>query len=206
MPEWEAGLRKAIGGAGFDASREAEIYEEISGHLEDSGEFSRNDCEMLGCNLLQVRKGCDGDLRARRLWLPGFYSGVVSALLLRALLAFGPGLRAFWIPDPSRQSLVFCFQWLAMLPVVGAIIALYAAHRGAGSAERFLAAVFPAAMFGSIFVLGFIPRILFFPRDTVMLLPVFAATMLSWVILPGAALAAGALPAIALARNREGAR
>jgi hypothetical protein len=104
----------------------------------------------------------------------------------------------------STVGLELYFPWLMMLPVFGGLGA-YLSQRAHGEVRaRLAAALFPVIVLSGLFCTilmfsGLIERHL-----TWRALPVaFALTILNWVLIPGAALALGALPFLRASHLRE---
>jgi hypothetical protein len=84
--------------------------------------------------------------------------------------------------------------WLCVLPFLGAAGAYWSRRTGSGPALRIAVGIFPAIVFLGTFLV-FVPVSL--AIDTLpakIFLPAFAGLILSWVVLPGAALFLGVLP------------
>lgn len=156
--------------------------------------------------------------RTKSLWLPGFATLTLSMSLLRLLI--GAGLRPHIVWISSKVPLLFYVPWLLALPLMGALGAYWSRRAGGGLTARILAGLFPAAclitMFFVLVPVGLVGDrriplevvLQVFARPDLNLLHVvvdrrvpleamlqaFASSALGWVVVPGAALLAGALP------------
>jgi hypothetical protein len=162
--------------------------------------------------------------RTKRLWLPGMAMFVASAALLAAfqlaaawMYHYAPTPHAQNYPELMRNfmrhrgaALVVYLAWLYTLPFLGAAGARWSRRAGSGRAVQIATGLFPLLLFLAIFVgqwtamerptlgpflnvLGMDalpPAHLFFSP----FLSVPINLLLSWVVIPGAALLLGVLP------------
>ncbi len=224
MPDWREFVKNHLGSLGLDPRREAEIVLELASHYEDICEDS-TDCCLPGDAALaraseEVRdwKAFRREIRraeleeepmnhrTKSLWLPGFVTGALAWLLYSLLEALGVHPRILIINNPP---LFIFLPWMLALPFLGALGALGSRRAGGNSREMILAGIFPVLAMTALFLL--ISPVAF-TVDMIMrgnvplplLLSGLASAMLGWVVIPGAALLAGALP-VALLRHQESA-
>jgi hypothetical protein len=131
--------------------------------------------------------------RARTLLLPGLTVFVASMSWMALLQRFNAPSRAPWahsgLPLPSYAL------WVLPQPIFGAIGAYLSRRAGGGAQSRVAASVFPSivlfAIVCAVIALGIViehdPHILQQPLNILL-------TFLTWVLIPGIALLAGALP------------
>lgn len=128
--------------------------------------------------------------RTKRIWLPGMTILLASAVFLAVfqLVGFSPRFLHGW-------ALMVYIPWLCVLPFLGGTGAYWSRRVGSGRAARLAVGLFPVLVFLAIFLV-FLPASLAMgtlpPAET--FIPAFAGLMLSWVVIPGAALLLGVAP------------
>jgi hypothetical protein len=130
--------------------------------------------------------------RTRNLWLPGMTMLISAAILMSATLRLVPP--AAW--THPNAPLLFMATWLPVYGAIGALGAQWSRRTGGGISTRFLAGIFPVALHLAIFICVLIAANLqHSPRTPEYLIPSFQLKVfLSFVLLPGIALAAGTVP------------
>jgi uncharacterized membrane-anchored protein len=138
--------------------------------------------------------------RTRNLWLPGM-TMLISAFVLMSAVARVVGdeddvvrLRDA-LTHPSAAMFIFA-AWLVMYGVFGALGAHWSRRAGGNATTRLLAGIFPIALHVVIFVAVFTATSLqVSPRTPEWLVPSFLLRVfLTFILLPGIAMAVGALP------------
>lgn len=140
--------------------------------------------------------------RTKRIWLPAFVVlfGSVLAEALCQVAGFSPYFPRAWAGNSSSEaflhhSLMIYFPWLCVLPFLAAAGAYWSRRAGGGAMQRLVAGLFPALVFLFTFSIifpvsfatGSLPPMKIF-------LPALTGNILSWVVIPGAALLLGVLP------------
>lgn len=155
------------------------------------------------------RKGNNMTNRVRQLWLPGFLTLATSMSLLVLIDFFGPRppnlfpidaynvsfqLRAWSVIAPVAVVYV---PWLLTLFLIGASGA-YLSHR-AGASQRvvFLSILFPVLPYSTFFLIAFPVSLILGEKNFThnIMFSAFLIGLVAWVLLPGATLLAGGLPA-----------
>jgi hypothetical protein len=161
--------------------------------------------KCLGANLYRARKENPMNVnnRTKRFWLPGTVVLLASALLLEIfqLAGFSPYLPHFWAAKFGandvwmHHSLAIYVPWLCALPFLGAAGTYWPRRQGSGPALQIAVGLFPAMVFLATFAI-FVPVALamgILPPAKIFV-PAVTGQILSWVIIPGAALLLGVLP------------
>jgi len=176
----------------------------------------------LGAHLFRARKEGIMNDRTRQLWLPGMVMLFAAAATLAASQIAGFSVYDAYAPTPHATcnllellaylrryraaALLIYFGWLGMLPFLGAIGAYWSRRAGSARATQIASGLSPLVLFLAIFIgqrsvaqkgtsLPFLavdalpPAHLFFP-----VLSTSSSLLLSWVVIPGAALLLGVLP------------
>jgi hypothetical protein len=129
--------------------------------------------------------------RVKQIWLPGLVT-LLSSYVALALLQWAGMQPFFFRPAPGR-IVFFYTPWLLILPFIGATGG-FLSRRAQGSGWRvYLSASLPALLMAGLFVIGFPMSFIIDPKvSTELKLTTLATLTVSWVILPGCALSAGA--------------
>ncbi|HLW82847.1 MAG TPA: hypothetical protein VKS20_12495 [Candidatus Acidoferrales bacterium] len=161
--------------------------------------------QNLGATLYRARKENPMNVnnRTKRFWLPGTAVLLASALLLEIfqLAGFSPYLPHFWAAKFGandvwmHHSLAIYVPWLCALPFLGAAGTYWSRRQGSGPALQIAVGLFPAMVFLATFAVfvplalavGTLPPVRIF-------LPALTGQIISWVVIPGAALLLGILP------------
>jgi len=139
----------------------------------------------------------------KRFWLPGTVVLLSSAALLAIfqLAGFSPYFPHLWNArfDSNEvwlcHSLLIYVPWLCALPFLGGGVAYWSRRQGSGPGLRIATGLFPVIVFLSA-LLVFLPLALAMgtlPRANIYV-RTFAGQVLSWVVIPGAALLLGIVP------------
>jgi hypothetical protein len=219
MPDWQTEIARTLAGGNFSAEEREEISRELAGYLEDLCSESRASGAdessviahaardlyqdaRLGPKLRRARQENTMNDRTQRFWLPGCIILLASALALALLqlAGFSPYFPRVWAANSSaapylHDSFMVYVPWLCILPFLGAAGAYWSRRAGSGPALRIAVGIFPAFVFLGTFLVIFAVS---FVIDTLppanVFLPAFAGFILSWVVIPGAALLLGVLP------------
>ena len=213
MPDWREIVSKGLSGLKLGAAEKEEVRAELAEHLEETYEALlregmsesaairrtlslAEDWNDLRRKIHWARKGKETMTdRMKQLWLPGILAFALSTGMLVLIQTYGPKL---WVASwrgvlPLGKLYI---PWLLLLPFVGAMGA-YLSHRGGGSRRLMLSsAVFP--VLPSLASILLVPVSLMFGDfigQNVGLMSLVMA-LLGWVLVPGAALLAGALPVL----------
>jgi len=219
MIRWDDEISRKLTNSRLTRGDREEISRELGDHLEDLYAAARRDgldgsaardralSELhedarLGPHLRRAREENNMNDRTKRLWLPGCIILLAStlALALLQLAGFSPYFPRAWDGNASTEpllhnSLMIFLPWLCVLPFLGAAGAYWSRRAGSGPALRIAVGIFPAFVFLSTFLvwvptcaaIGALPAAKIF-------LPALAGLILSWVVIPGAALLLGVLP------------
>jgi cellulose synthase/poly-beta-1,6-N-acetylglucosamine synthase-like glycosyltransferase len=223
MRDWEAIVRKQLGELSLEPGEHREVIAELAAHLEESFEELRlqglAEEAAVTRTLLQVKDWQDlrrkiqtarrkeniMSNRVRQFWLPGFATLFLSMILLALTQIYGPKP---WILSWGHPPVAVVYiPWLLCLPFVGAVGA-YLSYRAGGSGRAiFLSTIFSALPILASIVLV-LPVSLIFDHFIAHNIAPMALVMalLSWVLVPVAALLAGGLPAQLLLVRRLGSR
>ena len=210
MPDWCAMVRSRLGALGLSSVREEEIRAELAEHLEDAyqGALARGLAPEAAREraLAQVsdwqdlaRKICSAGREenamsptAKTLWIPGVSVPFLASIMLVVMTRVVPS--TLWA-SPNGPWMMLG-PWLLSYFVFGALGAYWSRQAGGDLRARLLSGVFPLALHLTIFALPIIvaafvdhPR---FPEHSQ--LGWLLRTSLGWIVIPGVALAIGALP------------
>jgi hypothetical protein len=213
MPEWESIVRARLASRRKSVPLEEEVVQELAQHLEDvSGNWMlRGLCEQESAQQAlaevsswkrlarRIRRAREGDTlmknRVKALWLPGMGMMIVAMSSLNVLMRSGFQPRIVWLNH--GVSIQFYVPWLMILPTIGALAAYWSRAQGGSAPTRLIAALFSALTMAAIFFFAMPLAVLVDHRlswSTVSTAVV--ASVVGWVIVPGAALLVGALPFI----------
>lgn len=220
MRDWSSEVSRRLATSKLSDDERAEIARELAGYLDDlcvdargngnaaeASIIERAAAELhedpyLGAHLARARKENTMNDRTKRFWLPGTAILLASAAALEVLqfAGFSPYFPRAWAGNASadpflRYSLMLYFPWLCVLPFLGAIGAYWSRRTGSGPALRIAVGIFPAFVFLATFLvwvpaslaIGALPSARTF-------VPALAGFILSWVVIPGAALMLGVVP------------
>jgi hypothetical protein len=222
MPDWRLVVHSRLGRLGLDPGRESEIVTELADHFEDLSEegigsglseeaaMRRAVREVHDWNQLRHdirRVELEGGVMKHRMmsiWLPGLVTGALAWLLPAFHQPLGLHPRIVGTAYPPL--VIFPLGTLALLPI-GALGAYGSRWGGGNSHEMILAGMFPVLVTAALLVLIFpvsliAESIMYKGASLSVMLAGFGSSMLSWVIIPGAALLAGVL-SVTLALRRE---
>jgi hypothetical protein len=216
MPDWQELVRRQLAGLALEPRERAEVIEELAAHLDDTFEdlcgqgFTEEDaaqralCEVKDwrelLNKIQIARRKENIMsnRVRQLWLPALLTFTLAMGFLALIQLFGPRPRIMpsgGLPRMTPVAIIY-IPWLLSLPLVGALGA-FLSHR-AGGARRavFSSIVFPVVPYLVFFLIAF-PLALILQSHVArnLMLSAFLVGVIGWVLLPGAALLAGGLPA-----------
>lgn len=218
--DWRGEAARRLADSKLSAAEREEIARELSGYLEDLYSDARNrgfddyaaaqtaaaelhEDARLGPKLRRARREGIMNDRTKRLWLPALtiLLASVASLTIFQIAGFSPYYPHFWSARFGstdvwlRYSFFIYVPWLCVLPFLGGATAYWSRRAGSTRAASIVAGIFPASVFLATFVV-FVPIAL--AADTLppakIFLPALAGQILSWVIIPGAALLLGVLP------------
>lgn len=218
MRDWRALVRERLRGRALTDDQQNEVVTELAAHLEDLYDEQRtlgaSESQAIHLALDEVsdwrqlerkirrskhQEGYMND-RTRTLWLPGLVSLTAAMGMLMLMNRLGIKPTILWYR--SRFALEFYLPWLLCLPLFGGLGA-YLSRRSLGQFKmRLAAALFPAIAIFGLFCFGITTSLMVERRMVWHAFPgAFALMVFTWVLLPGAALALGALPFL---RNPQG--
>jgi len=150
------------------------------------------DWVALNREIAEAKKEEPMNERTRSLWLPGMTMLISAAILMSATLRLVPP--AAWIHP--NAPLLFMASWLPVYGAIGAVGAHWSRRTGGSISTRVLAGIFPVALHLAIFICVLIAaKLQHSPRTPEYLIPSFQLKVFfSFVLIPGVALALGALP------------
>jgi hypothetical protein len=216
MPDWEPIVRDRLASRRRSAPLEEEIVQELAHHLEDVSEdwillgFHEQEsaqqalAEVSNWKRLarRIRRAREGDTlmkdRVKSLWLPGMVMTIVAMSSLNALMRSGFQPSIVWLTH--GVSIQFYVPWLMLLPVIGALAAYWSGMEGGSVRTRVTAALFSALTMAAIFFFAMPLAALIDQLSWSTISTAVVASVVGWVIVPGAALLIGALPFISHAR------
>jgi hypothetical protein len=225
--DWESAVRNGLGGSYSSAHPDVvceladhleEFYEDLTRRGESPHEAERKalaqvtDWIRLRKRLERTREGDSmRNQQIRAVWFPGLLTTIVAFGLLRVILAFGA--LPWWIlqgrassllhlPPLQTETWLFVLPWLAALPLAGATGA-FASWRASGrSAQRVLAALFPALVIAGLVALNVVTELIIAlapgrPESQPLTVRLLVFTI-PWVWLPVLSLLLGSLPFLRL--------
>lgn len=209
MRDWSAVVSARLSGLGLDAEREKQIRAELAGHLEDAhAEAVRRGCDeddavaralarvpdwVHLADAIRAADLKDGPMShdAKILWLPGMAALGCAAALLVGTSRLLPG--SVWV-DPGARLPMMAAMLLSYL-LCGALGAWWSRRAGGSVAARLVAGIFPLALHASIFIIVVVAGIVENSRQPEHIPINFQLrAVLPFVVIPGIALALGALP------------
>src|SRR5258708_2857036 len=213
-------VRQRLSSLALDAEESDAVQVDLAAHLEEVYEDHRRQGmteelaaqramrQVTDWNALQrhIRNAKEREElmqnRVRQLWFPGFLTLTLSTGLLPMLLRLGlePRIMSWSGPD----TILFYVPWLLTLPLFGALGA-YISLRAGGSARAILfSGIFPMLSLAACFFV-ILPLSIVLDHSIAFHLTLagLLGLLLSWVVVPGAALLIGAL-AIQMLRARGG--
>jgi hypothetical protein len=223
--DWRQLTAEKLSALDLDAAEREEIVSELAAHLEDLYQQYRerglpesraiasalddvSDWRELGRKIRRARrKENEMNQRTKAVWIPGLISLTVASGVLALLQVWGVRPHIVW--TRSGLALLFYIPWLAAQPVFGAAGAYLSRRLGGTRTERLVAAIFPSiAMFLAFCGLLAILAVLnvFGIGDHISAMNVIRFLELYgslWVVVPGFALALGALPFLAEPRAEQ---
>ncbi|MGC1106213.1 MAG: hypothetical protein WA876_06720 [Candidatus Acidiferrales bacterium] len=219
MPDWRNEVARVLASGKFSAEERDEVARELACYLDDlfNDACARGLSERaamkhaiaqlyedprLGPKLRRARQENNMNDRTKRFWLPGCIILLASAaaLALFDFAGFSPYFPRAWVGNVGAEpflhdSLMIYVPWLCVLPFLGAAGAYWSRRTGGAPALRIAVGIFPAFVFLATFLV-WVPlcvAIGALPPGKIFL-PAFAGLILSWVVIPGAALLLGVLP------------
>ena len=215
MPDWKGIVASRLDLLSLEPAEMAEVIAEVATHLEETFLEKRRrglkeedavrrtlaeagDWQELRRKILIAKRGGTFmQKRVRQLWIPGFLALILSMLFLMVLQKFGLRPR---ILGSGPSTILFYVPWLLSLPFFGALGA-YVSSRAGGSARiMLLASVFPVLALTTAFLLMFpiamtIETMTGNHVDFGIVATALLKDGIGWILVPGAALLIGGLPA-----------
>ena len=209
MHNWAAIVRTRLNALGLSAEREDEIHAELAGHLEEAYAEARrrgltaDDAAAYALErvpdwtqLAQAIRRADqkeGPMSrdTRTLWLPGMTALAGAAAVLFATSWLVPS--SLWIdPRTSVRALMIGVVLLSYL-AFGALGASWSRRAGGSLTARYLAGIFPLALHLAMVITTIVAGVNF----------QLGRVALVFIVIPGIALTAGALPFLRNGATRQ---
>jgi len=208
MRDWETLVEHLLAGLALEPAERAEVIAELAAHLEEACEELRRqgmaEHEALARTLSQVedwqdlrrriieakRRAYPMKKRAQQLWIPGFFTLIVSILLLALFQRFQ------FQPRLINGGFLLFVPWLLSLPLAGALAAYVSSRAGGSLGTALLASVFPVVVLTTGFLLMFpigflIERVIGRHNDFAIVATTLLTDAIGWILVPGVALLAG---------------
>jgi hypothetical protein len=216
MRDWQELVRHELSELDLESHERADVIEELAAHLDDVYEnlrkeglseeesFQRSLSEVKDWRNLRRkiqiarRKETVAPQRVTQFWLPSFVTLSLSMIVLSLIGIF---VHAHRIEPRSGWSMMvppatIYMRWLLSLILIGAIGAFLSLRAGGSQRAVFFSIVFPVMPYLAFFLVE-LPVMLLFNDQLahIIMLPALFAGLVAWVLIPGAALLAGGLPA-----------
>jgi hypothetical protein len=227
MRDWQELVRRELAGLDLESHERADVIEELAAHLDDVYEnlrkeglseeesFQRSLSEVKDWRNLRRkiqiarRKENVVPQRVTQFWLPSFVTLSLSMIVLSLIGIF---VHAHRIEPRSGWSMMvppatIYMRWLLSLILIGATGAFLSQRAGGSQRAVFFSIVFPVMPYLAFFLVE-LPVMLLFNDQLahIIMLPALFAGLVAWVLIPGAALLAGGLPAKLLLSRRPSTR
>lgn len=223
MRDWQALVKRELGGLALDEPQQDEVVRELAAHLEETFDallrrgveeeeaerrtlLRAGDWQELRVRIQSARsKEDDMTDRVRQFWLPALLTFFLAMVLLMILQIFGP--RAYVVSTHEWRriapAIVIYVPWLLSLIPIGALGAYLAGRAGASRGAVTVSIVFPVLPYLALFIIAF-PVSLIVDDHVAhnIMYQALLTVLLAWVVLPGVALLAGGLP-VQLLRTRR---
>jgi len=209
MRDWQELVRQRLSGLKLGSAEKEEVHAELAAHLQESYEvFCKEglpEKEAVHRTFEQVadwqdlqrrifiakRSGHPMKKRLHQLWIPGFFTLVLSMVFLMTLQGLGFQARVVSWSGP-RTTLLY-LPWLLSLPFFGALGAYLSSRAGGSRRTVLLASTFPAlaltGAFLSMFPIGFaMERIIGRRVDFSIVATTLLRDGIGWLLVPGVAL------------------
>jgi hypothetical protein len=220
-PDWGSIVREKLASLRHDVAEIDEVSAELAAHLEDLYEKYReedlpqssavarvlnevSDWRSLSRRIRRAKQKEDEmNQRTKAVWIPGLISMTVGSGVLAVLQIEGVRPHIVWMR--SGLAVLFYIPWLIAQPAFGAIGAYISRRNGGTLGERLAAGLFPVvatlATFGVMLCVAIVGSL--FANGHGVTLAGLMNYIALWVVVPGFALAIGALPFLRNARPRE---
>lgn len=227
MRDWQALVKRELGGLALDEPQQDEVVLELAAHLEETfdallrrgveeEEAERQTLLRAGnWQKLRVRiqsarsKEDDMNDRVRQFWMPALLTFFLAMVLLMILQMFGP--RSYVVSTHEWRRIapviVIYVPWLLSLIPIGALGAYLAGRAGASRRAVTVSIVFPVLPYLALFIIA-LPVSLILDDHVAhnIMYQALLMVLLAWVVLPGVALLAGGLPVQFFALRKHDAR
>lgn len=215
MPDWRSMVRQHLAASRMDPEEREEVAVELASHLEEVYEDHRvngfsaaeaarrassevRDWRVLARRIRHARRQ-EGAVnhRTMSIWIPGLVSLTLASGSLALLQLWGVRPHIWW--TRSGLALLFYIPWLLAQPVFGAVAAYMSRRNGGVWHERLTASLIPAASMVGAFCVAVCVAIALNKAGGGHEINAIALSLLvlSWAVVPGLALALGALPFLA---------
>lgn len=226
MLDWRELVRARIEGIDLDQDDREEVIAELAAHLEETYEtFCKrglnqkdaahrtlqqvSDWQDLRRKIAAAKRGYPMKKRVQQLWVPGFLTLTLSVLFLITLQRLGVYPRIIW---RGTNPILFYGPWLASLLLFGFLGAYLSCRAGGSRVTVLLAGAFPVVALATAFLLMFpigwlLEWIIGRQVDFSTVASAILRDGIGWLLLPGAALFAGALlvrPLFSLRSSTQG--
>lgn len=217
MPDWQKLVEERLGQLKLSPVCEREVVAELAGHLEERRAALRqgtSDSEAVALVLEEVPDwaALNAEISATRreedcmtehtktIVIPGMTMLILASIL--GFLALNLIPPATWVAP--NAPVVAPAIWLGAYCVLGALGAYWSRRVGGNVRARFFSGVFPVALHAVIFGCVFVATVFGYARaDTgESLLNASARIIVGFVVIPGVALAVGALPFLRDGKHR----
>ena len=173
MPDEGKPIRERLGKLDVEPCRQAEIERELGEHLADLASAleaqgvtreaatrasleSVSDWGQLGKDILAAENEGTMNHRTKALWLPAVGALFASSSLTAIIQICGALTHSPWL-NPSMGGpwyVISLLPWVALQPLVGAVIAFWSRRAGGSLREQLIAALAPAMPLLVIVVVG----------------------------------------------------
>ena len=213
MHDWQEAVRRKLASAAISRWRREDLIAELANHLEDTyGEFLAcgvaepealaeclevlDDVPQIAAAVKQSQIWEDAmNQRSRTLWLPGLVTLTLASVSLMAMQLFTFSRpRAHWL---DGGAVAVGIVWLVSLLPCGALGAYLCRRAGGSRRISIVASLFPSLAMLAVLCVA-LPVGLFIERNTYVVHhpQYFGLALLTWIVVPGAALVLGALPVL----------
>lgn len=211
MPDWQSIVSEHLDAAGLDPCERNQIVAELASHLEEvydghrahgmsEAEAARRtrtevpDWRVLARRIEKARR-LEGVMnhRTKSVWIPGLVSLTLASGFLALLQVWGVRPNIIW--TRSGLALLFYVPWLVAQPAFGAIAAYISRQNGGEWHERLTATLLPAGAMVAAFCVAICLAIALSDTTDYKITAIgLSMYIVSWAVVPGLALALGALP------------
>jgi len=206
MPDWKMLVRRRLGHVDLPSGSAKAVVSELAAHLEETYQHALangltnraairlalqevDDWRVLAVNISRAKEGLMNH-RTKSLWLPALITLSAASVSLAVTQFLRTQPRLVWI---GGWGMTFYWQWLATLPLFGALGARLS-QRAEGTTRARLAAGLAPSLTMLIVMSLILPWGLAIDGFHFFRLVGFGLGLVNWVAIPAAALLIGALP------------